>query len=274
MAISVKHNFVSAKANGLDSTQIQPSNWNDTHAMTMAAGKVLGRDTSAAGAMQELPIAVDPVGNVSLSLSDNGAGLGPNLKLRRISTSPASNDLLGSLQMTGFNSAAAEILYVFLYGYIISEVSGAEVGGISIQTSLSGVLLDSLVVTQARTTALGGLVSRSPASGVGYVAGAGGTVAQLGSKTTGVTLNKVTGQITMANAALAAGAIASFTCSSTAVELNDIPTVAVQSPRKKYLAFVSGVFAGGFDISVQNISGGALSEAVILNYGLFKGTTI
>jgi hypothetical protein len=62
MTIEIKHKFTSAKADGVDSTLIQPSNWNDTHDITMAAGKVLGRDTSGAGAVQELSLAVDPTG--------------------------------------------------------------------------------------------------------------------------------------------------------------------------------------------------------------------
>jgi hypothetical protein len=66
MAISLKHTFQSAKADGADSSLVQPSNWNAEHTITAAAGKVLGRDTSGAGAVQELPIAVDTSGNVNI----------------------------------------------------------------------------------------------------------------------------------------------------------------------------------------------------------------
>jgi hypothetical protein len=59
MTILVKHVFQSAKADGPDSTIVQPSDWNDTHNITLAAGKVMGRDTSAAGAVQELPLSFD-----------------------------------------------------------------------------------------------------------------------------------------------------------------------------------------------------------------------
>ena len=62
MAISVKHAFTSAKADGTDSTLVQPSNWNAEHTITLAAGKVLGRSSASAGAMQELPIAIDSTG--------------------------------------------------------------------------------------------------------------------------------------------------------------------------------------------------------------------
>lgn len=62
MAISVKHLFTSAKADGTDSTLVQPSNWNAEHTITLAAGKVLGRSSASAGAMQELPISIDSTG--------------------------------------------------------------------------------------------------------------------------------------------------------------------------------------------------------------------
>ena len=62
MAISVKHAFNSAKTDGTDSTLVQPSNWNAEHTITLAAGKVLGRNSTSAGAMQELPISIDATG--------------------------------------------------------------------------------------------------------------------------------------------------------------------------------------------------------------------
>ncbi len=67
MAISFKHAFTSPKADGVDSTLVQPSNWNAEHTLTLAAGKVLGRNTSSAGAAQELPLAFDTAGNAALS---------------------------------------------------------------------------------------------------------------------------------------------------------------------------------------------------------------
>lgn len=62
MVLSLKHTFTSPKADGTDSTLIQPSNWNAEHTITLAAGKVLGRDSSGNGAAQELPLAFDPTG--------------------------------------------------------------------------------------------------------------------------------------------------------------------------------------------------------------------
>lgn len=58
MALSTKHSFVSAKADGVDSTLVQPSSWNAEHVLTAAAGKVLGTPTGST-TVSELPITVD-----------------------------------------------------------------------------------------------------------------------------------------------------------------------------------------------------------------------
>jgi len=78
MAVSLKHNFVSPKADGIDSTLVQPSNWNEEHDLTLSAGKVLGRDTSSSGVAQELPIAVTPGGDVGIGTSTPDALLTVN----------------------------------------------------------------------------------------------------------------------------------------------------------------------------------------------------
>lgn len=54
MAISLKHAFTSAKANGPDATKVQPSNWNAEHDITMATARILGRKTASAGVVEEL----------------------------------------------------------------------------------------------------------------------------------------------------------------------------------------------------------------------------
>lgn len=78
MAIQVKHKFASGKADGADATLIQPSNWNDTHDLTMATGTLLGRSTAGAGPAEEISIG----SGLSLSggvLSATGSGSGASL---------------------------------------------------------------------------------------------------------------------------------------------------------------------------------------------------
>ena len=86
MTVSLKHTFQSAKPDSSDTALIQPSNWNAEHTLTAAAGKVLGRDTSGAGVVQELPISVDPSGNVAFNGSLGVGTLTPGQKLSVVGT--------------------------------------------------------------------------------------------------------------------------------------------------------------------------------------------
>jgi hypothetical protein len=108
----------------------------------------------------------------------------------------------------------------------------------------------------------------------GYSTGFGGTVTQLTNKSTAVTLNKMSGRITMANSALAAGAEVSFTVNNSLVTATDVPVVAIQSvgTAGSYLAAVGSVSNGAFTITLSNASTGSLSQAVILSYAIIKGS--
>jgi hypothetical protein len=105
----------------------------------------------------------------------------------------------------------------------------------------------------------------------GYGVGTGGTVAQITSKSTGVTLNKPTGQITMNNAALAAGAIVTFVLTNSAIAANDILVVNANFAGGNYDAWPVISAAGSVSISMKNNSAGPLSEAVVLQFAVIKG---
>lgn len=112
-------------------------------------------------------------------------------------------------------------------------------------------------------------------SAFGYTTGAGGTVTQLTSKATGVTINKLAGKITTSNAALAAAAEVKFTVTNNQVAADDVPVVAIASggTSGSYLATVSAVANGSFDITLSNASAGSLSQAVVINFAIIKGAS-
>lgn len=122
-------------------------------------------------------------------------------------------------------------------------------------------------------TAAGSILANGAASGIGYATGAGGTVAQGTSKSTGVTLNSPAGQITMQAAALLNAAKVSFVVTCSACGALDVPNVAVLSggTANAYRASVTAVAAGSFTITVENITGGSLSEAPVIGYVILKG---
>jgi hypothetical protein len=105
-----------------------------------------------------------------------------------------------------------------------------------------------------------------------FATGDGGTVTQLTSKSTGVTLNKLCGQITMNGAALTAGSEVTFTVTNSTVASTDVVVACVQSvgTAGAYLVTVGAVSNGSFQITVSNASAGSLSQAVILNFVVIK----
>lgn len=123
--------------------------------------------------------------------------------------------------------------------------------------------------------ATGGITSSSPTAGIGYTTGAGGTVTQATSKSTGVTLNKVSGQITMNNAALNAGVEVSFTVTNSAVAAADVAVAchASTGTAGAYLVEANSIAAGSFAITVSNLTAGNLSEAIVINFVVIKGAT-
>lgn len=106
-------------------------------------------------------------------------------------------------------------------------------------------------------------------------AGTGGIVTQATNKSTGVTLNKICGQITMNGAALAAAAEVSFVVTNNTVASTDVVIVNVQSvgTAVAYFVTVGAVSNGSFAITVGNASTGSLSQAIVLNFAVIKSVS-
>ena len=109
-------------------------------------------------------------------------------------------------------------------------------------------------------------------SSVGYVSGQGGAVTQLTSKSTTVTLNKPSGQITMSSAALGAGARVIFQVNNSSVTYKDIVLATyIDDFGTCYRVDVQTVWNGYFQIGVTNITAESLSHAVRINFAILKG---
>jgi hypothetical protein len=121
----------------------------------------------------------------------------------------------------------------------------------------------------------GGITSKDATLGIGYATGAGGTVTQATSKSTGVTLNKVCGAITMNAAALLATTSVGFTLTNSAIAASDVVVVAIKSgaTADSYELAVDATAAGSCRISLRNVSLGSLSEAVVLSFIVIKAVT-
>ena len=105
--------------------------------------------------------------------------------------------------------------------------------------------------------------------------GPGGVVTQATSKATGVELHRRVGQITMHNASLAAAAEVSFTLTNSLIGASDVVCVNIASgaTANSYTVVVDAVADGSCRIQIGNTSAGALGEALVLNFGVIKGTS-
>jgi hypothetical protein len=109
---------------------------------------------------------------------------------------------------------------------------------------------------------------------IGYPVGTGGTVTQLTSKSTGVTLDKITGQITMNNATLNRSSGVSFTLTNSFIGATDVvvANIASGATPTAYVLGVTVISAGSCSFHLHNLlSGTDLSEAITINFAIIKG---
>lgn len=111
--------------------------------------------------------------------------------------------------------------------------------------------------------------------GIGYqgAQGAGGTVTQATDKSAAVTLDRTTGQITMNNASLAAGASVSFTFNNATINQVDILHIKYSSGGTNNAYRIEALEAAlSATVTVTNTTAGALAQAIVLKFYVFKTT--
>jgi hypothetical protein len=140
-------------------------------------------------------------------------------------------------------------------------------------TAIAGTLAVTGAATLTGAVAAASSVKSAHATaGIGYATGAGGAQTQGTSKATTVTSNTICGAITMHAAELAAGATVGFQLTNSAIAATDVVIVSIKSggTNSSYRTQVAAVGAGSCRIELTNTTGGALSEAVVLNFTVIK----
>lgn len=165
------------------------------------------------------------------------------------------------------------------------SITGGAISGVTFSGSFTGLTLVSSTTlacdTLASVTTNGNLVLTPNGTGEVYATrpfgyggtGTGGTVTQATSKSTGVTLNKLCGQITMNNATLNRTTSVSFTLTNSFIDTTDVVIVNIASGATAgaYTITVEVIAAGSCNISLHNmLTGTDLSEAVVLNFAVIK----
>jgi len=186
-----------------------------------------------------------------------------------VATAAAAADVLPIVQ-SGTTKQVTNTL-LFTNAIMVAPALGTVASGnISACTSTNMVMVTPVIgaATGTSLTVSGTLVSTGTA-GVGYATGAGGAVTQITSRTTGVTLNKTVGAITLVSAAGSATA-ASFTVTNSTVAATDVIILNQKSGTDLYDLMVTAVAAGSFRITFRTTSG-TTTEQPVFNFAVIKG---
>jgi len=153
----------------------------------------------------------------------------------------------------------------------------------SISFDLTGPLTLNGSATVAQDLVANGILSGQivQATGsLGYSVGTGGAVTQLTSRTTGVTLNKITGAITLVAGSIGGHDADEFTLTNSTIGANDVVMLVIKSgvdaaTRKYYQVHTVTVAAGSCVISVGNIDNATIpsagTESPVIQFVVLKG---
>lgn len=140
-------------------------------------------------------------------------------------------------------------------------ITGGTISGVSFSGTFSGMTLVSSQQIKATTQ-------------LGYGAGAGGTVTQLTSRTTGVTLNKPSGAITLFPGSMASNGAAEFTLTNSFIEATDILILNFKSgvTATDYFLQVTAVATGSCKIVMKHTGSGASpADTPVISFAIIKG---
>jgi hypothetical protein len=221
-----------------------------TSGLVTAVGNVTGGNISTAGQ-------VVATGNIS----------GGNISTNQLSL---SGNVISALNVTG-NINGGNIKSPG----IVSAAGNVTGGNIITAGRLvtSGSIINSDISTTGNVTVTGaGGISSDNSGKIGYGTGSGGTVTQLTDKTTGVTLNKASGVITMAGTLLGGDATVSFVLTNSVIANTDVMIVnQVGGGNIGEYTFNAVCNSGTANISVHNMTNTNRSDAIVLRYAVIKG---
>ena len=240
---------------------------------------VIGYTATIAGSSSYIPplqVSTGNTNNSGVGLNAFSAGSGISFlhfnrsKSNTIGTNTlvSNSDILGTVRFSGADGT----------NYIQAASITAAVDGTPGTNDMPGRLIFSTTADGASTPtermridSSGNVLVTNPA-GLGYGTGSGGTVTQATSRTTGVTINKPTGAITLFTTTGSA-TWQSFTVTNSAIAATDTVVLSIKSGASNFYSFqVGAVGAGSFVVNFAAVSGTA-SDTPVINFAVIKGAT-
>lgn len=240
---------------------------------------VVEKVTSTDNAIVRFNGTTGAVQNSGVIINDNnnvGIGGNPNAKLDVRGSNPQGINqatYVGTIQINeGGMTSLNQVGGLEFKGSIFGVGYGTKILGTDDGTLLFGTRNNSALFTERlRIDSNKGNVLVTGAGALGYGPGSGGTVTQLTSKSTTVTLNKPTGQIIMNNEALAAGASVEFILNNTSIITYSIVTVNPVWINSNYKTEIVLNTTGAVIIRVTNMSGSSLSDSLVVRFLVVLG---
>jgi len=245
---------------------------------TSIPGRLTFWTTAASGTSPTQRMAIGPEGYVGIGATSNLAeqlldlrgtnnGLTSTtavntLRFTDTDTTTAANQPIGKIEFFSPDLDNADVC-----AYILASAVGTAGGG-TLRFAAAENGLNALEIARIGST---GLTVTKDTAGLGYGTGTGGAVTQATSRTTGVTLNKTNGAITLVSAAGSA-TWQSFTVTNSTVAATDVVVLSQKSGTDLYMIEVTAVAAGSFRISFAT-TGGTTTEQPVFNFAVIKAVT-
>ncbi len=210
------------------------------------------------------PTLVTPaLGTPSALVGTNITGTAAGLTAGNVTTNA---NLTGAITSVG----NATSLGSFTSANLASALTDETGTGANVFANTPTLVTPNIGAATGTSLAVTGSLRSSGTAGVGYSTGAGGVVIQGTSRTTGVTINKITGQITLFSAAGTTSAT-TFTVTNSTVNTTDVIILNQHTGTDLYDLMVTKTVLGSFDITFRT-TGGTTTEQPTFNFTVIKGT--
>ena len=209
------------------------------------------------------PTLVTPnLGTPSALVGTNITGTAAGLTAGNVTTNA---NLTGAVTSVGNATSLGSFTSANLAAALTDETGT----GAAVFANTPTLVMPNIGAATGTSLAVTGAVTSSGTAGVGYATGAGGTVTQGSSRTTGVTINKTSGEITLFSAA-GTTAATTFTVTNSTVAATDVIVLSQKSGTDLYDLMVTAVGAGSFNITFRT-TGGTTTEQPVFNFAVIKG---
>lgn len=246
-----------------------------TVASTSIPARLNFATTSVGGTGSFIKMSLSPEGYLALGTSfttpqqmldirANNNGLTGDAPLNVIRFTDADTTTAANQPMGKIEFYSPDLDNAAVGAYILGSAVGTAGGG----TIRFGASANAGTASEVARVASTGLTVTADTAGLGYGTGTGGAVTQATSRTTGVTLNKTNGAITLVSAAGTA-TWQSFTVTNSTVAATDVVVLSQKSGTDLYMLEVTAVAAGSFRISFAT-TGGTTTEQPVFNFAVIK----